>query len=128
MRKLNIGYSKYFNAKYKRTGALFEGRYKSVPVIKDAHFIHLPYYIHFNPLDFEFSEWRVGKLKNPNEALKFLGNYKWSSHLDYLGRENLPSVTQRDELQKLFNESGGYEKNILDWLKNLDLAEDLALE
>ncbi len=28
MRKLNGGYAKYFNIKYKRTGTLFEGRYK----------------------------------------------------------------------------------------------------
>ncbi len=127
MRKLNIGYSKYFNAKNKRTGALFEGRYKSVPVTKDAHFIHLPYYIHFNPLDFEFHEWREGKLRDHNKAVAFLENYKWSSHLDYLGKENLPSITQRDELLKFFNENGGYEKNISDWLKDLDIQNDEEL-
>lgn len=130
MRRLNIGYSKYFNTKYERVGALFEGRYKSVPVLKDAHFIHLPYYIHLNPLDFEFPEWRIRKLRDPKEAIKFLDNYKWSSHQDYLGRENLPSITQRDELLKFFNENGGYEKNISKWLKDLDVlsSEDLLLE
>jgi putative transposase len=130
MRKLNIGYSKYFNSKYKRTGALFEGRYKSVPVTTDAHFIHLPYYIHFNPLDFEFHEWREGKLKDYDKAIKFLESYKWSSHLDYLGKNNLPSITQRDELIRFFNENGGYEENISRWLKDLDTQnnEELFLE
>ncbi len=130
MTKLNIGYSKYFNAKYERKGALFEGRYKSIPVIRDAHFIHLPYYIHFNPLDFEFHEWREGRLKDYNKAIKFLENYKWSSHLDYLGRDNMPSITQRDELLRFFDENGGYEKNISEWLKDLDMTsnKDLFLE
>ncbi|MDE2001122.1 MAG: transposase, partial [Patescibacteria group bacterium] len=30
MRKLNMGYAKYFNQKYERNGTLFQGRYKSV--------------------------------------------------------------------------------------------------
>jgi len=128
MRKLNIGYAKYFNEKYERKGALFEGRYKSVPVATDAHFIHLPYYIHLNPLDFEFYEWRKRKLKDHNKALKFLENYKWSSHLDYLGKNNLPSITQRDELLKFFNENGGYEKNIKKYLNDMDLSKDVTLE
>jgi len=127
MRKLNIGYAKYFNEKYERKGALFEGRYKSVPVTTDAHFIHLPYYIHFNPLDFNFPEWRKGKLSDYTKAIKFLESYKWSSHLDYLGKKNLPSITQRDELFKFFNESGGYEKNIFGWLQDLDTQNNEEL-
>lgn len=128
MRKLNIGYAKYFNEKYERKGALFEGRYKSVPVTKDAHFIHLPYYIHFNPLDFEFPEWRKRKLSDYIKAINFLESYKWSSHQDYLGKTNLPSITQRDELLKFFNENGGYEKNIKQYINDMDLTKDTVLE
>src|SRR3989338_11193064 len=51
MRKLNIGYAKYFNQKCERTGTLFESRYRSVPVTEERHLLHLPYYIHLNPLD-----------------------------------------------------------------------------
>lgn len=79
MKKLNIGYAKYFNEKYKRSGALFEGRYKSVLVVDKSHFIHLPYYIHLNPLDLKFPEWRNREIKNYKEAMKFLENYRWSS-------------------------------------------------
>ena len=42
MRKLNMGYALYFNEKYERNGALFQGRYKSVPVLNETHFIHIP--------------------------------------------------------------------------------------
>ena len=51
MKKFNGGYAKYFNEKYKRDGVLFEGRYKRIIIKNEAHFIHLPYYIHLNPLD-----------------------------------------------------------------------------
>ena len=37
MKRLNMGYARYFNEKYKRSGTLFEGRYKSVSVKKDEN-------------------------------------------------------------------------------------------
>ena len=50
MQKLGTGYTMYFNKKYKRVGGLFQGRYKAVLLENDTHFIHLPFYIHTNPL------------------------------------------------------------------------------
>src|SRR3989344_3808259 len=47
MKKLNGGYAKYFNERYKRSGALFQGKYKSVSIKSDPHFLWIPYYIHF---------------------------------------------------------------------------------
>ncbi len=130
MKKLNIGYSKYFNTKYKRTGALFEGRYKSVIIENEAHFIHIPFYIHLNPLDFEFPQWRDRELKKYKEAIKFLDNYRWSSYFDYIGKKNFPSVTQRDFLLEFFGGSEKYKKNTEQWLKDMDLEnlKDTVLE
>ena len=121
MRKLNIGYAKYFNNKYKRSGALFEGRYKFILVKDESHFLHLPYYIHLNPLDLKYPEWRVRKLKNYKKAVEFLKSYRWSSHLDYLGEKNFPSVTNRDFLSDVFNGREEYKKSIYLWLKDLSL-------
>lgn len=98
MKKLNMGYAKYFNERYERTGALWQGKYKKVPVKRDAHFLYIPYYIHLNPLDFQFPEWRTGNVRNFEQVLAYLENYRWSSYLDYLGRSNFPSVTRRDQL------------------------------
>jgi len=88
MHKLGTAYVKYFNQKYQRKGTLFEGRYKSILITNESHFYHLPYYIHSNPLDLKFPEWRKGKLRNHKEALKFLEGYRWSSYLDYIGKKN----------------------------------------
>ena len=50
IRKLNIGYAKYFNEKYHRSGTLFQGRTKRVLISSDAHFLHILHYLHLNPL------------------------------------------------------------------------------
>lgn len=118
MHKLSMGYSKYFNEKYERKGTLFEGRYKSISITNDAHFIHLPYYIHLNALDLFDYGWRSGNLKNIKGALDFLKNYRWSSYLDYCGEKNFPSVTERKFLLKIFDGEREYEKSIEQWLKN----------
>jgi len=123
MRRLSIGYTKYFNIKHERNGALFEGKYKRIIIKNESHFVHLPYYIHCNPLDLIAPEWRQRELGNYKKAMKFLENYRWSSHLDYLGKKNFPSVTQRDFLLDFFNGHNGYKNNIEGWLKDLDIEE-----
>lgn len=130
MKKFNGGYAKYFNERYKRTGALFEGRYKRVIIKNEAHFIHLPYYIHLNPLDLITPEWRERRLSNFTKAMEFLNSYRWSSHLDYAGEKNFPSVTQRDFLLDFFGGHKQYKSSITEWLKELSLEDmrDIALE
>ncbi len=117
MKKVNIGYAKYFNTKYKRVGTLFQGRYKSIPVEKEHHFNYIPFYIHFNPLDLKMPEWREGKLKSIKSALEFLESYRWSSHLDYLGKKNFPSILKRDEFLTLFSGENGYKESLNHWLQ-----------
>lgn len=123
MRKLNIGYAKYFNQKYERVGTLFQARYKSILITQDSHLLHLPYYIHSNSLDLKFPEWREGEIKNYKEAMKFLENYRWSSFPDYIGKKNFPSVTQREFLLEFFNGPEQYKKDTLNWLKERDIEE-----
>ena len=51
MRSLITRYSMYFNKKYKRTGSLFQGRYKAVLVEDNEYLLHLSRYIHRNPVE-----------------------------------------------------------------------------
>jgi len=123
MQKLGTGYTMSFNQKYERSGSLFQGTYKAVLVEKDSHFIHLPYYIHSNPLDLKFPEWRNKEIKNYKEAMKFLENYQWSSFPDYIGRKNFPSITQREFLLEFFGGPEQYKKDTINWLKEMDLEK-----
>ncbi|MBI2068822.1 MAG: transposase [Candidatus Yanofskybacteria bacterium] len=128
MQKLNAGYTKYFNQKYERTGALFQGRYKQVPVIDETHFLHLPFYIHFNPLDLSHPEWRENKIANPEKALEFLKSFRWSSHLDYSGIKNFPSVLNSKVLMEVFESNKDYEKLVESYLKDIQIDPEVTLE
>lgn len=130
MRRLNMGYANYFNVKYERKGALFQGRFKSVAVTNDAHFIHLPYYIHCNPLDLFTPEWREREIKDYKKAFAYLENYRWSSFPDYIGKKNFPSVTQREFLMEFFNGPEEYKRSMFTWLKDMDFGgtSDFILE
>ncbi|MBI2450134.1 MAG: transposase [Candidatus Nealsonbacteria bacterium] len=130
MQKLGTGYSMYFNQKHERTGILFQGPFKAILVDRETYFYYLPYYIHFNPLDLIEPEWRNGKINNYKEALNFLENYRWSSHLDYIGKKNFPSVTQREFLLEYHQNGNRYKQSIENWLKEIQLEKikDIMLE
>lgn len=125
MQKLGTGYTNYFNTKYKRVGGLFQGRFKAALVSEEAHFIHLPFYIHTNPLDLIYGsstpiDWR--------EQEKFLENYRWSSYPDYIGKKNFPSVTSREFLLKFFGGEKEYAKTTRNWLKERDYDREKIKE
>lgn len=94
IRKLNIGYAKYFNERYDRSGTLFQGRTKKVLIHSDPHFSYILHYIHLNPLDFLVGakEWRERRVGSAARALAHLEQYRWSSYLDYCGEQNFPSI------------------------------------
>lgn len=123
--KLNVGYAKFFNEKYKRSGTLFQGRTKKILIENDAQFNYILHYIHLNPLDYlkGAEEWRIrskGGIKNSKDALTYLKSYRWSSYPDYIGEQNFPSVLTTS----LFGETaGGYEKTIAKYLKGAEYTE-----
>ena len=119
LRKLNVGYSKYFNEKYDREGTLFQGRTKKILINTEGHFLHILNYIHLNPLDLQSSsnEWREGRINNFNKALSYLETYRWSSYLDYCGIKNFPSILNSNFFQEIFT---NYRKEITHYVKDLE--------
>lgn len=125
MQKLGTGYTNYFNKKYERVGGLFQGRFKAIHVNREEYLDYLLYYIHFNPLDLIEPEWREGEIKNYQKAIKFLNSYRWSSHLDYIGEKNFPSVTQGEFLLKILGGGENYKQNIKKWLEEITKRKDI---
>ena len=75
MRKLLTWYAQYYNRRHKRTGHLFENRYKSILCDEDNYLLALVRYIHHNPL-------RAGNVK----TLEELNRYPWSGHRTIIGK------------------------------------------
>ncbi len=53
MRSVMTSYSRYFNLRYKKSGSVFESRYKAVRIDKQSYFEHITRYIHLNPRRWE---------------------------------------------------------------------------
>lgn len=79
MRWFNITYTSHYNRRHKRTGHLYQGRYKSILVEKDSYLFILSRYIHLNPVKTK----PKGKV-SLSEKRKYLKSYKWSSLSGYI--------------------------------------------
>lgn len=129
IKKLNIGYAKYFNERYERVGTLFQGRTKKVLIEREAHFLHILHYIHLNPLDFlkGSQDWRELKIRDRKKALEHLAGYRWSSYNDYCGTKNFPSILTRDIFEDVFPD---YKKAVTAYIRDIDVnsISELTLE
>lgn len=129
MRKLGTGYTMYFNERYKRSGVLFQGKFKSIRVDRDEYFTHLSRYIHLNPLELIEPRWKEEGIKDLSRVEKFLKKYRWSSFPDYLGIKNFPSLTEREVLNSYFESANSYQEFVLSYVsEDFSLIEKVALE
>ncbi|MEK9181825.1 MAG: transposase [Patescibacteria group bacterium] len=84
MRKLLTGYSMYFNKKYKRTGKLYEGVFKSSHINKDTYLKYIYSYIHLNPAKLIDKNWKENEERNITKLLDYVFSYPYSSLNEYM--------------------------------------------
>jgi REP element-mobilizing transposase RayT len=82
MQHINGAYTTYFNVKRKRSGHLFQGRYKAILVAIDEYAKELSRYIHLNPVR--------------TEVVEIPEKYDWSSYKFYIGKHKPPEWLYRD--------------------------------
>ena len=92
MRRLLTGYAIRYNLKYRRSGHLFQNRYKSIVCEEDTYLVELVRYIHLNPL-------RAGIVKSVEE----LEQYPWCGHGALTGRRK-SDWQETDDVLKRFSE------------------------
>lgn len=118
MHKVLTAYSKYFNAKYNRTGSLFEGKFKSIHINKDNQARYLFSYIHLNPVKLVDSKWKEQGIKSKKKAINFLNLYKWSSYFDYSMVSRIEGkIINRDKFLNYFKTKKSFQEEIFDWIK-----------
>ncbi len=79
MRSLLTGYAGTFNRRHRRSGHLFQNRYRSIVVEEEPYFLELVRYLHLNPLRAgAVSDWRA------------LARYAYCGHAALLGTHATP--------------------------------------
>lgn len=122
MRRFNISYTGYYNRRYKRVGHLYQGRYKSILVDKDAYLSKVSRYIHLNPVT--TAEWEGRTREDKGSYLK---TYRWSSLPGYLDSRHRELFVDHAAILSLY---GGnvkqYWKEILsDMLSTLGIKDEI---
>ena len=69
MHHLGGSYAGYFNVRHRRSGHLFQGRFKGILVEDEGHWLELSRYVHLNPV-------RAGMAERPED-------WAWSSYAGY---------------------------------------------
>jgi putative transposase len=149
MRVVNANYAKYFNKKYKRSGHLFQDRYKSKYIISDDYLYTLIRYIENNPLEASAST-KVGKYQytlahilfsnktyypccNDSILIKefdiktlneFLGEVLSEDELQYLKTKTKQKIYKQDNKIQITQS-----KEFLDYFNDIDtkIKRDLAI-
>ncbi len=119
MQKVCTGYVMYYNQKYKRSGSLFEGKFKSQHANSDKYLKYLFSYIHLNPVKLIDSKWKEKGIKNIPKTLDFLNSYKHSSYLDYVfeNQRSQSVLLNRKAFPDYFSNQTKFQEEILEWIK-----------
>jgi hypothetical protein len=78
MQRLNTSYTVSFNRRHRRSGHLFQGRYKAILIDADSYLLELSRYLHLNPVRVKrYSQREV------EEKVAIIRSYRWSSYRGY---------------------------------------------
>ena len=89
MRKLLTWYAQYFNRRHRRSGHLFQNRYKSILCEEETYLLALVRYIHLNPVR-----------ANIIQTLEELDRYPWSGHRAVIGKAAYTWMSVHDVLKE----------------------------
>jgi putative transposase len=106
IRGIGTSYTMYFNKKYKRTGPLFQERFKAVMISRDEYLLHISRYIHLNPD--EYKQW------------------EYSSLPYYLGKKHAAWITP-ELILNLF-EASDYMQFLADYEDHRRMLKEIAYE
>ncbi|MDD5147206.1 MAG: transposase [Candidatus Daviesbacteria bacterium] len=113
--QISNSYTKYFNTKYARVGALFQGVFKSIRIETDEQLVHISRYIHLNPI--------VAGLT------KDLNFYPWSSYHEYIS--GVGGICSVNQVLDLFPSSKEYQEFVeaqIDYGTTLEILKHRTID
>ena len=130
MQKLGVGYTKFFNKKYERVGPLFQGVFKAVEIKKDEQLHYIIAYINVINPGQELEPELKTAAKDPEEIMRFIEHYPWSTHLEYLGKRD-SIITDKGIAAKIFPNPKsylGFVRDIVRGKKSMNAISNFLLE
>jgi len=103
MQWFGANYTRKYNIRHKRSGHLFQGRFKNFLIESPEYLLCLSCYIHRNPLR--------------AKMVKRLADYRWSSYRVYAYGKKSPDWLNTDLIFSFF--AGGHEDQILGYRKKV---------
>jgi len=115
MQRLGTGYTNFFNHKNKRSGSLFQGKYKSVHVDSNEYLLHLSAYINLNDKAHQlgssaskssWEEYTENDFGDFNFCKKdiILGQFNDKKEYKSFAKESLKIIREKKEMEKLLLE------------------------
>lgn len=122
MQRIGVSYAYYFNKKYKRTGHLFQDRFKSEAIENERYLLAALKYIHNNPV-------KANMVENPAQ-------FRWSSYNAYVSKHNTNyGIIERNAILSMLSDDEEQAiklfimySNELDDVKLIDLQEEDRLD
>jgi len=105
MKSVMTSYSRYFNLRYKRSGPVFESRYKAVRIDSDQYLHHISRYIHLNPRRWE---------NYTNSSLKF-----------YTQSNTAPAWLDTNPILSMFSSAEEYHTFMADYEAMRDMLAEI---
>jgi len=107
MKSVMVAYSAYFNRKYRRSGPLFENRFKASVINKDPYLLHVSRYIHLNP-----RSWKL---------------YPYSS-LIHISKSSEPEWLQTEKILEQHASRQAYVAFVTDYEEHKQMLDELKHE
>jgi REP element-mobilizing transposase RayT len=115
MQRLGTGYTKFFNHKHKRSGNLFQGKFKAVLIDSNEYLLHVSAYINLNDKVHQLrslaskSSWDEYIKNNYNDCTFFrkdvvLNQFNNKEEYKKFAEESLKDIKERKEMEKFLLE------------------------
>lgn len=109
MKRLQGGYTWYFNNKYKRSGSLFQGAFKSIHIDSNEYLLHVSAYVNLND-----------KLLGDRTAK--LGKSSWEEYVNF--SDNFGICKKKDIILDQFKSMKEYKKFALNTIEDVKINKE----
>jgi putative transposase len=118
MNKLNTSYVMYFNKKYDRSGALYEGKFKAKHTDSDEYLKYLFAYIHLNPIKLMQADWKEAGISDTKKAYEYVSNFNYSSLADYQMKPRPEvAILNTERFPDYFQSTANRKSELIHWLE-----------